>query len=929
MAVINQDIYIGSVSSPLFYFDKDHIEEPNSIQNVDLIEQNLSIDTFEPLVYYDGTNYTGLRTLPFGTPVFYYANGTLLHKFYIDKIERRSKTAFKLSCISAVGLLDKSYHVGGIYSGKTFRNLAREIATRRITEAAPDASSITSYGVTVKADNEYVQLNGTASRSFVVNLGDKKPLAVSINLTTFYGTNIYSLPLISGHTYKMVCEFVSGSVAKSGTTYTPSSTSFTTLFRALLMKDVQQSTASFAANALLMTTEFNNTSDTVLATTASGGVVLYIYSGVTFTNAKFKVYLEDLSEPAYTMDTDVADTRVFGWLPYDTKRNNLHQVMFAENISIVKNADGDMHFTYAKPSSTIPTIPQDRIYVGGTIKYPAVATRIMLSEHSYQDVDIMEPVTLMDNSDKSPERNKLYIFNNAPIVVNSIVASEGLTINECGVNYAIVTGQGTLTGRPYYDKVSIIERSYNSGGNDYAVTVDSATLVTGVNSENVADRLLSYYTSAETVSADVKLSGEKCGKIYQFVDMFGDTIQAFLTKMTSVISSFVKATCEFIAGYVPSTFGNNYDYWGCVRGNGTDSYIEIPSGTKLIKFVIIGGGDGGSSGLKGIDDNNDLMAGSKGGEAGLAGEGGWIREIVIRNPAAGRYMCSAGVGGTAGAACSDSYTRAAENIGGTGAASTVTTPSGTVYSSDPNVDSAAYRSVNGIKNIFTDDVYACKGRDGSKGGDGGRGSSSGNGEDGEDITFNGVTRKGGKGGTGINFQFRNVEQKLSNGGAGGSGAQAYADGLDGGSVTILEYHDETQSHSGYMAYEYGKHEQAAPARNITMVNWNQDQNYGEGGDGGQGGAGRGGFGSANSYYQSYTDTTTSATSKKIYLDMHTDDNWVPTAFTSANGSAGKPGKSGIVLCYSSSPITVYDPQYASVTLGYTGYSDNKLYYFFK
>ena len=114
-----------------------------------------------------------------------------------------------------------------------------------------------------------------------------------------------------------------------------------------------------------------------------------------------------------------------------------------------------------------------------------------------------------------------------------------------------------------------------------------------------------------------------------------------------------------------------------------------------------------------------------------------------------------------------------------------------------------------------------------------------------------------------------------------------------------------------------------------MVNWNQDQNYGEGGDGGQGGAGRGGFGSANSYYQSYTDTTTSATSKKIYLDMHTDDNWVPTAFTSANGSAGKPGKSGIVLCYSSSPITVYDPQYASVTLGYTGYSDNKLYYFFK
>ena len=62
--------------------------------------------------------------------------------------------------------------------------------------------------------------------------------------------------------------------------------------------------------------------------------------------------------------------------------------------------------------------------------------------------------------------------------------------------------------------------------------------------------------------------------------------------------------------------------------------------------------------------------------------------------------------------------------------------------------------------------------------------------------------------------------------------------------------------------------------------------------------------------------------------MYTDDNWVATAFTSANGSAGKPGKDGIVLCYSSDPITMYDPQYDPVELGYTGYSNNTLYYFF-
>lgn len=929
MAVINQEIYIGSVADPLFYFDKDHIDEPNSIQNVDLIGQTLSIDTFTPIVYYEGSDYNTLRTLPFGTPVLYYVSGSLLYKFYINKIERRSKQAFKLDCISAIGLIDKSYHQGGVYSGRTFKNLVRELISKRITETPPDSATNTYNGVTIVSSNERILLNGTASAAFAFNFGEAKPLATVTSATNYYLTNVYKLPLISGHTYQVRLKLISGSMTKSGTTYTTSniSTSTETLFISHIMRATRSGT-TFTSNSLLATKNsgFTDSDPTVINASLSGGMIGYIYSGVTYNNALIEVYLEDLDEIVYTMDDDVARTRIFGWLPYDTKRNNLHQAMFAENISIVKDENCDVHFTFAAPSGTAPTISQDRIYIGGTINYPAIATRVMVSEHSYQDVDTIEPITLIDNSDKSPDVNKIYIFDQAPIVVSSITATEGLTINERGVNYAIVTGQGVLTGRPYYDKVSVIERSFNSGGDDYAVTVEGATLVTGVNSENVADRLLSYYTTSETVSADLKVDSEKCGSIYQFVDMFGDTVQAFLTKMTSTISSFVKSACEFIAGYTPTTFGNNYDYWGAVRG--TAGYFEIAAGTKMIKFVIIGGGDGGSSGLKGIDDNSDLTAGSKGGEAGAPGNGGGIREIVIRNPAAGRYNCSAGAGGTAGAECSDSYTRAAANLGGAGTASTVTTPGGTVYSSDPSVDSAAYRSVNGIKNIFTDDVYACKGREGCKGGDGGRGASAGNGEDGQDVVYKGVTRKGGKGGTGVKFEFNHVEQVLANGGAGGSGAQAYSDGYDGGSVTIAEYHDETTSRAGYKAYEYGKHVQASPANNIATSRWEQDQNFGEGGDAGQGGAGRGGFGSANSIYQSYTDTTTSETNKKIYLNMYTDDNWVPTAFTSANGSAGKPGKSGIVLCYSSDPITVYDPQYDPVTLGYTGYADNNLYYFF-
>lgn len=615
------------------------------------------------------------------------------------------------------------------------------------------------------------------------------------------------------------------------------------------------------------------------------------HKGGVYTGTLFSSLITELIGGAvpFTYDTDVGSTKIFGWLPYAKKRDNLHQILFAENISIIKNASGDMHFTFLR-AGTPEEIDGGRIFMGASVNYPSVATQIEVTEHSFQYVDTIEPVTLIDNSDGSPASNKLFVFDNAPVYIASLVAS-GLTVEEAGVNYAIVSGQGTLTGIPYFDKKSIVSRTRSSGGASNTVAVSDITLITGVNSENVADRMLSYYTSRETIQADVKLNGEKVGGIYTFIDKFGDTVQAYLAKITAKISAIIRANCEFIAGYVPEHFGNNYDYWAYVTGNGT---IEIQEGTKLARFVIIGGGDGGSSGLKGIDDFNDLQAGSVGGEGGFGGNGGKIREVVLRNPTPGVYTCAVGAGGTGGAqtnnpqTCPSTQTR---EQGGDGGASTVTTPGGTVYSS---ADNAAYRSANGIKNLFTEAVYAVKGRNGCKGGNGGRGSVAGNGEPGEDIVWDGITYKGGLGGKGYKFKFTHVDQSIANGGAGGSGAMPYQNGGDGGSVSIEDYWDETSSKSGYQAYETVSFNQGAPAATAFPSTVVQTQNFGDGGDGGHGGAGRGGFGSANELYQtSYNDPTTN---KKTYLKAETEP-YIPEAFESADGGAGNNGKKGIILCY--------------------------------
>ena len=722
MAALDNTIYIGSVDEPLFEFDNAAIDSTSLDfeEAVDLIESELSIDVFNAVVKYTGNDVADLTGLAYGTPVWHYVGNTLKHKFYIKQVQRIARNQYRINTISPVGILNKQYHKGGVYTGVLFSTLIADL------------------------------------------IGNAVP---------------------------------------------------------------------------------------------------------------------------YTYDTDVGAVKIFGWLPYDTKRKNLHQLMFAENISIVKNANGDMHFTFVKPDADPPTIPQNRIFIGGTVKYPAVATSVRLTEHSYQDVRTVEPVVLIDNSDQTPVTNKLFVFNEAPVVMSSLVASGDLTIVEYGVNYAIVSGQGVLTGRPYYDKHTTVEKTHSSGGESYTVSVEDATLVTGVNSENVAQRLISYYTSSEIVQADLNVGTEKCGGIYQFIDRFGNSIQAFLTKMASRISSIIKSSCEFVAGYIPATFGNNYEYWGYVTGNGT---IEIQEGTKIARFVIIGGGTGGSSGLKGIDDSNDLQAGGIGGEGGFGGNGGKIREVVLRNPTPGVYQCSAGLGGAAGAQCASTQTR---NAGNAGNASTVTTPGGVVYSS---ADSAAYYSKNGIKNLFTEDVYAKKGRDGCKGGNGGRGSTAGNGEPGEDVVWDGTTYRGGKGGQGLKFKFEHVNQTIANGGAGGNGAQPYSDGGDGGSVAVQDYYDATASKTGYQAYEYGHFDQAAPHQSSNPSQVQQEQNYGDGGDGGHGGAGRGGFGSANDYYSSATDPTTN---QKIYLKMEFNGYYRPEIYASSDGGAGNSGRGGIILCY--------------------------------
>ena len=152
-------IYIGSVSQPDYYFEQKDSFSVKTTQKVALVGKELSIDTFEPVVQDDithlidayhfrssdgqeivtdvgeqyvidvgeETNESGLISLEYGTPVWYFRDNELIGNFYYSKTDRIARNQYRLNCVSAIGLLDKMQHGGGLFTATTFQTVLDHI----------------------------------------------------------------------------------------------------------------------------------------------------------------------------------------------------------------------------------------------------------------------------------------------------------------------------------------------------------------------------------------------------------------------------------------------------------------------------------------------------------------------------------------------------------------------------------------------------------------------------------------------------------------------------------------------------------------------------------------------------------------------------------------------------------------------------------
>ena len=583
----------------------------------------------------------------------------------------------------------------------------------------------------------------------------------------------------------------------------------------------------------------------------------------------------------YSIANDVANITVYGHLPYDTARNNLHRVLFSCG-AIIKRGTQYNDYTIGFPDNTVTVIPASRIAMGGSVNYQLPSNTVEVTEHSFFKTPNDKTVTLFDNSASVYAEHLLVQFREAPVY--DLQASDGLTVVESGVNYAIVSGYGILSGKPYAHVQRIVRISEKADTEPERIKrVDSNELISSVNSNNVARRVLNYYKSSKTVKAKIMLANESCGAVISTVDAFGDSVNAIIRKMSVKPTTVKGADCELVDGYTPGNNGNNYQHAAVISASGT---WTVPAGVNQIRVALIGGGQGGQGGAcgaggEGTDGGltyyntksgdythagctyyNQQQATPQGGAGGTGGAAGNVCVFDKRVNEGETLTIAIGVGGAGGAGAVGSYDRQS-SPGSDGAFGTDTTVSGTFGS----LSSASGGNSTGYNDPISGTTYALDGDVGIDGANGGRTDTQTDFGDSGNAGLPGGNLgdyTGGAGGAGYK-ESKSYDNMACSGGGGGGAAY----GANGGNGT-----------AGRKVWPYdmdggagGDGANAADPANTTA--------YGHGGTGGNGGGGGGNGGGVETYeYQTENFVINGGKGGK-----------------GGNGSAGGKGGDGAAIIY--------------------------------
>lgn len=509
------------------------------------------------------------------------------------------------------------------------------------------------------------------------------------------------------------------------------------------------------------------------------------------------VIADIMGDVPYTINPDVAALKLYGYLPYASKRENLQQILIATGAAVRKNTDGTLNFTVLTGSS-VGAFTSEKIFIGGSLSEESITTAVQVTEHSY--VPITDSITLFTEAFTDI---RTAIFSEP---AHNLTCTNG-TILESSANHAKIQGAGnvTLTGQKYRHTTKILTKgTILNTPEDKILTVSNATLITAINSSSVAQRLYKYASCNKTIKQNVLPTISTSGDMVEVSHPYKiDLLNAAIQTMDFNLSNTMRAAAEFLIGYEPQGISAGYKNRVLIT---TNSNFIVPEDVNEIRVVLIGGGKGGANGANGENgssgSNSSSLSrgnGGKGGKAGEPGTGGKVFDTTIEVTPGQSISATMGVGGASG-------------LDGTA------TTFGTLTS--------AIGAIGEYVDVMTAERFAIAGSAGFDGADG-QGAS---GSQGGNIVEDGfIIYSGGVPGAKVTMR---ISSSLVIGaqGGGGSGAAYGNNGTNGADGEVS------------MNYGYGQADGGNGAPGASAISRTAATIYGAGGDGGHGGGGGGGGG---------------------------------------------------------------------------------------
>lgn len=233
-----------------------------------------------------------------------------------------------------------------------------------------------------------------------------------------------------------------------------------------------------------------------------------IYTGQTVSSVIAAIFEgEDYN---YLLAGEFADVKLYGYIPYTSKRNALVQIAFAIG-AVVDTSNYDGVVIYPQQTEVSGVFDGDSSFEGVTLEQPVdIVTGIRLFVHSFAKTD---------------ETQEIYneILNGTAEVMFSepyhSLIIEGGAIGSYGDNFAYITGTGgivKLTGKKYNHVVtSILKENPDIIFNKNIKEVKDSTLIHSGNANSALERIYQYYQRAESVRGSILLGDKMIGQVVE------------------------------------------------------------------------------------------------------------------------------------------------------------------------------------------------------------------------------------------------------------------------------------------------------------------------------------------------------------------------------------------------------------------------------